>query len=168
MKSDNRLENNDNSTDRPSWDDYFFQIADSVSKRATCDRGKSGCVIVKERQILVTGFVGSPAGFAHCDDVGHQMKRLTHEDGHITEHCMRTIHAEQNAICQAAKQGISIEDATIYVRMTPCRTCAMLIINCGINRVVCERKYHAGEESERIFKEAGVVLEFKYDGFQKY
>ena len=101
-------------------------------------------------------------------DVGHQIKRLTHEDGHITEHCMRTIHAEQNAICQAAKQGVSIEGATLYTRMTPCRTCAMLIINCGIQRVVCERKYHAGKESEQMFKQAGIALEFKYNGFQKY
>ena len=75
MKFENILPNDDNNTDRPSWDNYFFEIADSVSKRATCDRGKSGCVIVKDRQILVTGFVGSPTGFAHCDDVGHQMKR---------------------------------------------------------------------------------------------
>jgi dCMP deaminase len=96
------------------------------------------------------------------------MKRLTHEDGQITEHCMRTIHAEQNAICQAARRGISIEDATIYTRMTPCRTCAMLIINCGIKRVACERKYHAGGESERMLKEAGIKLEFKYDGYQQY
>jgi dCMP deaminase len=168
MRSKNILATNDYNNHRPSWDDYFFEIADSVSKRATCDRGKSGCVIVKNRQILVTGFVGSPAGFAHCDDVGHQIKRLTHEDGIVTEHCMRTIHAEQNAICQAARQGIPIEGATIYTRMTPCRTCAMLIINCGIIRVVCERKYHAGEESERMFKEAGVDLEYKYSELQRY
>lgn len=166
MKFENIL--NDNQNDRPSWDDYFFNIANSVSKRATCDRGKSGCVIVKNKQILVTGFVGSPAGFGHCDDIGHQIRRLTHEDGHTTEHCMRTIHAEQNAICQAAKIGVSIEDATIYTRMTPCRTCAMLLINCGIKRVVCERKYHAGEDSEMMFKEAGVVLEYKHSGFQEY
>jgi len=165
MKAEDVLLNIDG---RHSLDDYFFEIADSVSKRATCDRGKSGCIIVKDKQILVTGFVGSPTGFAHCDDVGHQMKRLTHEDGQVTEHCMRTIHSEQNAICQAARQGISIEDATIYTRMTPCRTCAMLIINCGIKRVVCERKYHAGEESERMFQEAGIILEYKHSDYQKY
>ena len=96
------------------------------------------------------------------------MKRLTHEDGKVTEHCMRTIHAEQNAIFQAARQGISIEGSTIYTRMTPCRTCAMLIINCGIKRVVCERRYHAGEESERMFEKTGIDLEFKYDELQKY
>ena len=155
-------------SERITWDEYFFSIADAVSKRATCDRGKSGCVIVREKQILVTGFVGSPSGFAHCDEVGHQMKRLIHEDGRTTEHCMRTIHAEQNAICQAAKQGISIEGATIYTRMTPCRTCAMLLINSGIEKVMCERKYHAGEESEKMFEEAGVKIEFKYNEMQKY
>ena len=154
--------------ERPSWDDYFFEIADTVSKRATCDRGRSGCVIVKDRRILVTGFVGSPYGFPHCDDVGHQMKRLIHEDGRITEHCMRTIHAEQNAICQAARLGISLEGATLYTRMTPCRTCAMLIINCGIKNVVCERKYQAADEPEAMLRQAGIHLAYKYDEVQQY
>ena len=153
---------------RPSWDDYFLEMSDAVSKRATCDRGKSGCVIVRDKQLLVSGFVGSPPGFAHCDDVGHQIKRLTHEDGKVTEHCMRTVHAEQNAICQAAKLGISIDGATIYTRMTPCRTCAMLIIICGIRRVVCEQRYHAGDESEKMFKEAGIELEYKFDDILQY
>lgn len=153
---------------RPSWDEYFMEMANTVSKRATCDRGKSGCVIVRDRQLLVSGYVGSPAGFPHCDEVGHQMKTITHEDGVVTSHCMRTIHAEQNAICQAAKLGISIAGATIYTRMTPCRTCAMLIINCGIQRVVCERKYHAGGESEKMFADAGVKLDYQYDELQQY
>ena len=137
---------------RPSWDQYFLEIAHTVSKRATCDRGRSGCVIVRNRQILVTGYVGSPIGLPHCDEVGHQMKQTVHEDGHVTNHCVRTVHAEQNAICQAAKLGIALQDSTLYCRMTPCRVCAMLIINCGITRVVCEKKYHAGAESEEMFK----------------
>ncbi len=145
---------------RPSWDDYFLEIANTVSKRATCDRGRSGCVIVREKQILVTGYVGSPIGLPHCDDVGHQFKKLLHEDGTISNHCVRTVHAEQNAICQAAKLGISLNNSTLYCRMTPCRTCAMLIINCGIKRVVCEKKYHAGKESEEMFAQSGVELEF--------
>ena len=145
---------------RPSWDEYFMEIANTVSKRATCDRGRSGCVIVRDRQILVTGYVGSPKGLPHCDEVGHQFKRMVHEDGTVTEHCVRTVHAEQNAICQAAKLGISLDGATLYCRMTPCRVCAMLIINCGIKRVVCEKKYHAGAESEEMFKIAGVQLDF--------
>ncbi len=145
---------------RPSWDEYFMEIAHTVSKRATCDRGRSGCVIAKDRQILVTGYVGSPKGLPHCDDVGHQMKKMLHEDGHTTMHCVRTVHAEQNAICQAARLGISIEGATLYCRMTPCRVCAMLIINCGIRRVVCEKKYHAGLESEQLLAQAGVTIEY--------
>jgi dCMP deaminase len=159
---------NDSNYVRPSWDDYFMEVANSISKRATCDRGRSGCVIARNKQILVTGYVGSPTGFAHCDEVGHQIKRLTHENGEVTEHCMRTVHAEQNAICQAAKIGVSIAGATIYTRMTPCRTCAMLLINCGIKRVVCERKYHQGAESEEMFAAAGVELDYKFDEVQQY
>lgn len=153
---------------RPSWDEYFLKLADTVASRATCDRGRSGCVIVKDKQILVTGYVGSPRGLAHCDDVGHLMKKVIHEDGSITQHCMRTVHAEQNAITQAARRGIALDGSTLYCRMTPCRTCAMLIINCGIERVVCERKYHAGAESEAMFTEAGVKLEFIHDEVQLY
>lgn len=153
---------------RPSWDEYFMEIANTVSKRATCDRGRSGCVVVRNRQILVTGYVGSPKGLPHCDEVGHQFKRMVHEDGTVTEHCVRTVHAEQNAICQAAKLGISLDGATLYCRMTPCRVCAMLIINCGIKRVVCERKYHAGAESEEMFKIAGVQLDFFSEEVVKY
>lgn len=153
---------------RPSWDEYFMEVCNAISKRATCDRGRSGCVIAKDKQILVTGYVGSPRGLPHCDDVGHQMKKMMHEDGSVTQHCVRTVHAEQNAICQAARRGISIEGATLYCRMTPCRTCAMLIINCGITRVVCEKKYHAGEESERMFAEVGISLEYVHDEVLKY
>ncbi|OQA01186.1 MAG: tRNA-specific adenosine deaminase [Bacteroidetes bacterium ADurb.Bin408] len=153
---------------RPTWDAYFMEIANTVSKRATCDRGRSGCVIVRDKQILVSGYVGSPVGLPHCDDLGHQMKKTIHEDGSITNHCVRTVHAEQNAICQAAKRGIALDGATLYCRMTPCRVCAMLIINCGIKRIVCERKYHAGKESEDMFKQVGVSLEYVYDEVQKY
>ena len=159
---------NESKDQRPSWDEYFLEMANAVSPRATCDRGRSGCVITRNKQLLVTGYVGSPAGFAHCDEVGHQMKDVKHEDGSVTSHCMRTIHAEQNAICQAAKLGISIEGSTVYCRMTPCRTCAMLIINCGVKRVVCERKYHAGGESEEMFGQAGIELDYKHEEIQKY
>ena len=151
-----------------SWDAYFMEVADAISKRATCDRGRSGCVIAKDRQILVTGYVGSPQGLPHCDDSGHQFKSVTHEDGHISQHCVRTVHAEQNAICQAAKRGIPIEGGTLYCRMTPCRTCAMLIINCGIVRVVAERRYHAAEESEALFKMAGITLEYVHEEVLTY
>lgn len=153
---------------RPTWDEYFMEVLESVSKRSTCDRGRVGCVIVKDRQILVTGYAGAPAGLPHCDDVGHQFKKTIHEDGTVSEHCVRTVHGEQNAICQAAKRGVAIEGATVYVRMTPCRTCAMLLINCGVTRIYCERKYHAGAESEEMLKTAGIKLEYKYLEEQQY
>ncbi len=153
---------------RPSWDEYFIEVMDSISKRATCNRGRSGCVIARNNQMLVSGYVGSPVGLSHCDDVGHLFKKVIHDDDSITEHCMRTVHAEQNAICQAAKLGVSLDGSTLYCRMTPCRTCCMLIINCGIKRVVCQRKYHAGAESEQMFKDAKVTLEFIEDEVQRY
>jgi dCMP deaminase len=153
---------------RPSWDEYFMEVCEAISKRATCERGRSGCVIAKDKQLLVTGYVGSPVGLPHCDEAGHQFKKMLHEDGSITTHCVRTVHAEQNAICQAAKRGISIDGATLYCRMTPCRTCAMLIINCGIKRVVCQRRYHDSEDSEVMFKIAGITLEHINDELQQY
>lgn len=143
---------------RPNWDEYFTEISNAVAKRATCDRGRSGCVIAKDKQILVTGYVGSPLGLPHCDEVGHQIKSVTHEDGSTTQHCLRTTHAEQNAICQAAKLGISIDGSTIYTKMTPCGVCAKIIINAGIKKVVCQKKYHTGKESEEMFKTAGIEL----------
>jgi dCMP deaminase len=157
-----------NDYQRPCWDEYFLEVMHAVSKRATCDRGRSGCVIARDRQILVTGYVGSPPGMAHCDEVGHQLKTLTHEDGRATEHCMRTIHAEQNAICQAARLGIALSGATLYCRMTPCRTCAMLILTVGITRVVCEKRYHAAEESEAMFAQANVELCYRSEETQSY
>lgn len=153
---------------RPSWDEYFMEVANTIAKRATCGRGRSGCVIARDKQLLVTGYVGSPKGMPHCDDVGHQFKKVTHEDGSVTEHCVRTVHAEQNALCQAAKLGVSIEGATLYCRMTPCRVCAMLLINCGIARVVCERRYHAGGESEEMFARTGIEVEFVHGEVQEY
>ena len=153
---------------RPSWDEYFMEVCDAISKRATCDRARSGCVIAKENQILVTGYVGAPKGMPHCDEAGHQFKKMLHDDGRTTTHCVRTVHAEQNAICQAAKRGISIAGATLYCRMTPCRTCAMLIINCGIVRVVCQRRYHDGADSEAMLSQAGITLEFVHDEIQEY
>jgi dCMP deaminase len=154
--------------ERLSWDEYFLQVADTISKRATCNRGQSGCVIAINNHILAAGYVGSPPGFPHCDEVGHQFKKVYHEDGTVTEHCVRTIHAEQNAICQAAKRGVALDGATLYTRMTPCRVCAMLILGCGIKRVVCERKYHAGEESETMFRTAGIPIEYKFQEVQDY
>ena len=153
---------------RPTWDEYFMEVCRAIAKRATCDRGRSGCVIARDNQLLVTGYVGAPRGLPHCDDVGHQFKKVQHEDGSISQHCVRTVHAEQNAICQAAKRGISIDGATLYCKMTPCRTCAMLIINCGIKRVIAEKRYHDSADSIEMFKQAGVILEHLNDSVEEY
>ena len=161
-------ENLENSYRRPTWDEYFMEVCRAVAKRATCDRGRSGCVIAKDSQMLVTGYLGSPAGLPHCDEVGHLMRKALHLDGSITQHCVRTVHAEQNAICQAAKKGISIDGATLYCKMTPCRTCAMLIINCGIKRVVCENHYHDEQDSLEMFSQVGISIEHINDSVQTY
>lgn len=143
---------------RPDWDDYFIDMMDTVATRATCDRGRSGCIIVKDKRIISTGYVGSPSGVPHCDDVGHLMKQVIDDDGTTRQHCMRTIHAEQNAICQAAKHGISLEGSTLYCKMEPCRVCAMLIISCGIKKVVAKSMYHAAQETRGMFTQAGVTM----------
>ncbi|EKD42922.1 MAG: dCMP deaminase [uncultured bacterium] len=151
---------------RPTWDEYFMEICRAVAKRATCDRGRSGCVIARNNQILVTGYVGAPRGIADCDEVGHQMKTMTHEDGHQSHHCVRGVHAEQNAIVQAARVGVSIEGATLYCKMTPCATCAKMIVNSGIKKVICEKKYHAGDEE--TLSAGGVTVSFFDENIEKY
>lgn len=144
---------------RPSWDEYFLGIMRMAGARSTCDRGRSGAVIVKDKRILSTGYVGSPVGTAHCDDVGHEMHTVTHPDGSQSRHCIRTAHAEQNAIVQAARVGAALEGATLYCSMTPCYICAKMIVNSGIVRVVAAKEYHAGTRSKEIFEEAGVAFE---------
>jgi dCMP deaminase len=115
---------------RPDWDSYFLKIAYAVSERSTCDRAFVGCVLVLEKRILTTGFNGSPAGQAHCDDAGHLM---------VEGHCVRTIHAETNAIIQAALHGVSTRGAICYVTHFPCINCSKVLINSGITRLVyCE------------------------------
>jgi len=153
---------------RPSWDEYFLGIAREVAKRATCNRGKNGCVVVRDKRILTTGYVGSPSGLPHCDDVGHMLRDVIHPDGSISKHCVRTIHAEQNAICQAARFGISLEGATLYCKMEPCFTCAKLIVNVGIKRVVCEKRYHDGKDTRELFKEAGIKFDVLSDEVEEY
>lgn len=155
--------------ERINWTDFWLNVANEYSKRATCNRGRSGCVIVDDdNHQLTAGYVGSPPHLPHCDDVGHDLVYTVHSNGKVTEHCVRTIHAEQNAILQAAIIGVSIKGATLYCRMTPCRTCAMFIIACGIKKVVCEKKYRSGAESEAMFRTAGVELVFKEEIVQKY
>lgn len=135
-----------------------MDIMEAVSKRATCDRGRSASVIVKEKRILTTGYVGSPIGVEHCDDVGHELHEVLNPDGSESKHCVRTTHSEQNAIAQAARYGIAIDGATIYTKMEPCYTCAKIIINAGIKEVVCKYRYHQAQRSREVFKKAGVKL----------
>ena len=153
---------------RPSWDDYFLEVMHALAKRATCDRGRTACLIVKDNQIVVSGYVGSPPGLPHCDEVGHLMKTVTHEDGTQTSHCMRTLHAEQNAICQAAKRGVSIEGATLYCKLSPCPTCSKLLIACGIKRVVADYKYQVATEGEELMRQVGIEIKYIHDETFKY
>jgi dCMP deaminase len=126
---------------RPSWDAYFLSIAKVAATRGTCDRKQVGAVIVRNRQILATGYNGSVRGLPHCDDVGHEM---------VDSHCVRTVHAEANAICQAASEGIGVAAATIYVTASPCYGCFKLIANAGIQRIVFGEFYR----DDRLFKAA--------------
>lgn len=153
---------------RPSWDEYFLKIMEAVSSRGTCDRGRSGCVIVKDKRILSTGYVGSPMGLPHCDEVGHEMHMVTTEDGKESRHCIRTTHAEQNAIVQAARIGVPLVDSVLYCNMTPCYVCAKMIINAGIKRVVARKDYHAGGRSKEILKEAGVQYDLVNNEVESY
>ncbi len=143
---------------RPTWDEYFLKIMEMVGSRGSCDRGRAGCVITRENRIISTGYVGSPSGLPHCDEVGHEMHTVINEDGSQSRHCIRTVHAEQNAICEAARMGIALLGSTLYCKMTPCYTCAKMIINAGIKKVVCAQDRHGEERTKQIFKEAN--LEF--------
>ncbi|MBI4243921.1 MAG: AAA family ATPase [Planctomycetes bacterium] len=153
---------------RPSWDQYFIGVSREVASRATCDRGRSGCIIVKDKRILTTGYVGSPIGVAHCDEVGHQMHSVINTDGTTSKHCIRTTHAEQNAIVQAARYGIAINGATVYCKMEPCYVCAKMIVNAGIKRVVCEKQYHGAKLTRDLFKKAEIQLDVLSEELEKY
>ena len=136
----------------------FMECAHTFAKLSSAKRAQVGCIIVKDKRILCSGYVGSPPGFPHCTEAGHLMKKVIDDDGTQKQHCMRTIHAEQNAICQAAKYGIPLENTILYCSMEPCRVCAMLIISVGVKKVVAKRKYHAARETRELFKEAGIEL----------
>lgn len=112
---------------RNSWDEYFMNIAREVATRATCDRKHVGALLVRDRTILSTGYNGSIRGLPHCDEVGHMMEN---------NHCVATVHAEANAIIQAAKNGVGIDNATIYTTASPCWPCFKLIANAGCKRIV--------------------------------
>ena len=133
---------------RASWDQYFMNIARVVATRATCDRKHVGAVLVRDRTILSTGYNGSIRGLPHCSEEGHMM-----EDGH----CVATVHAEANAIIQAAKNGVAIEGATIYTTASPCWPCFKLIGNSGCERIVFGEFYRDGRVFE-FAKQLGIDL----------
>ncbi len=145
-----------------------MEIAKTVSTRGTCDRGRNGAVIVRNRRILTTGYVGAPSGLLHCDESGHMLHDVIDENGEISKHCIRTVHAEQNAIIQAALHGVSTDGATLYTKFEPCFVCAKMIVNAGIKRVVCEKRYHAGGMTRKLFKDVGVELVVLSDEVEEY
>ncbi|HEX7394064.1 MAG TPA: cytidine/deoxycytidylate deaminase family protein [Anaerolineaceae bacterium] len=134
---------------RPDWDSYFLKIAFAVSERSTCDRAFVGCVLVLDKRILTTGFNGSPAGQPHCDEVGHLL---------VEGHCVRTIHAETNAIIQAALHGVSSKGSTCYVTHFPCINCTKVLINAGIVRLVYSEDYRIDEVAVEFLKSAAVEI----------
>jgi dCMP deaminase len=117
---------------RVGWDEYFMKIAHEVATRATCDRKHIGALIVRDKVILSTGYNGSMRGMPHCDEVGHEM-----ENGH----CVRTVHAEMNALVQAAKNGIAIDNGTLYTTASPCWICFKMLVNAGIKKIVYGEHY---------------------------
>ena len=120
---------------RKSWDEYFMEIAEIVKTRSTCLRRQVGAVIVKDNRIITTGYNGAPSGLRHCTDIGGcERERLHIPSGQRHELC-RALHAEQNAIIQAAKVGVSTEGATIYITLQPCVICAKMLVNAGITRI---------------------------------
>ena len=134
---------------RPNWDSYFMKIAAAVSERSTCDRAFVGSVLVLDKRILTTGFNGSPAGQEHCDESGHLM---------VDGHCVRTIHAETNAIIQAALHGVSTRGATCYVTHLPCINCTKVLINAGIVRIVYGEAYRMDENAVAFLKAAKIEV----------
>ena len=153
---------------RPSWDEYFLQMAELVGSRGTCDRGHAGTVIVKDKRLLATGYAGSPIGLPHCDDVGHEMHTVTNDDGTTSQHCIRTTHSETNAIANAARFGVAIDGATMYSKFVSCYACAKVVINAGIKRFVAIRDYHASSRTKEIFKKSGVKLEIIKNEIEMY
>lgn len=147
---------------RPSWDEYFVEIARQVATRSTCLRRQVGAVIVRDKRILSTGYNGAPRGLPHCDVAGCLREQLGIPSGQRQEIC-RGLHAEQNAIIQAALHGVSVEGGAIYVTHQPCITCAKMVINAGIVRVVCADSY-PDELARQMLAEAGVALDMWENG----
>lgn len=141
---------------RPSWDQYFMDITRLVATRSTCLRRQVGALLVKDRNILATGYNGVPSGITHCDAVGCLRDRLNIPSGERHELC-RGLHAEQNAIIQAARHGINIDGSTLYCTTMPCIICSKMIINAGIGAIVYTEGY-ADELAREMIEEAGIKV----------
>ena len=144
---------------RPGWDEYFMQVAQVVATRSTCLRRNIGAVIVRDKRILATGYNGAPTGLKHCAEVGCLKDRLNVPSGERQELC-RALHAEQNAIVQAARYGAVIEGASIYSTTEPCSMCAKMIINAGIRRVVYRDPYPDALSRDLLSEAGGAVEKF--------
>ncbi len=142
---------------RPDWDEYFMEIAHVVRKRSTCLRRSVGAIIVKDHRILATGYNGAPSGIAHCLETGCLRDQLHVPSGERHELC-RGIHAEQNAIVQAAYLGVSISESTLYCTNQPCILCAKMLINAGVQRIVISDGY-PDPAAEAMLKEAGIRMD---------
>ena len=168
-------------------DIQFVKEAVNLGKaEGTCNRGYSGAILVDDfGNIISMGVVGVPEGVPSCNDVGHLMKRVfpltlglqplgrdamgqTEKLGEGSDHCMRTIHAETEAVALAAKRGVMTAGSTCYCKMTPCRNCAMVLIQAGITRIVCEKHYHSETESVEMFKQVGMKIEWVEDCIEEY
>ncbi|AIS51360.1 ComE operon protein 2 [Thermoanaerobacter kivui] len=141
---------------RPSWDEYFMQIVDVVKNRSTCLRRQVGAILVVDKHIISTGYNGPPTGLLHCEETGCLRDQLGIPSGERPELC-RGVHAEQNAIIQAALYGVSTKGATLYVSASPCAICAKMLINAGIKRIVYEEEY-SDELAFKLLKEANIDL----------
>jgi dCMP deaminase len=137
-------------SNRLSWDQYFLNITREVAERSTCTRAKVGAVIVRDRSILATGYNGSPAGMPHCTEVGCLIYKSQTPYGDTEENCFRTIHAEINAIAQAARNGSAIRDAAVYITHSPCIHCLKTLVNTGIRQIYYERPYKLATLEEII------------------
>jgi dCMP deaminase len=134
---------------RPNWDEYFLKLAMLASERATCPRMHCGCVLVKDKNVIATGYNGSIPGDDHCEDAGCLL---------VDNHCVRTVHAEMNALIQAARRGHAVEGASAYITNMPCTTCSKSLITAGVKRVVIFSEYH-DTMAEQFFAKARVTIE---------
>ena len=147
---------------RPSWDEYFMTLAHQVASRTTCLRRAVGAVIVKDRRILATGYNGAPSGVAQCAETGCLRQQLNVPSGQRHELC-RALHAEQNAIIQAARHGVNIDGSSIYITTQPCIVCAKMLINAGVKEVMFAEGY-PDQMSAAMLAEAGVIVR-RMEGF---